>query len=324
MEFLSGKEYYSKVQEFFSDDNPLYIAVAFWGIDAYSLFNLRSNKKIQLICNLESGACNPDFIKRIMNSKNVEVRTNSRLHAKLLLQQNKLIVGSANISANGLSFENSELNGWIEAGVLIDDASIIEDASGWFLNIWRTSDKITKDKLDIAIEKWEKRRNQRDVKTYQMSLLHAAMHDTEAFKDRRIYFVIYRDRDITPEAYAKFEEAKQSRTYLRGKIDFYEGWSELPDNAYLIDIYYGPRKEIEVTGIYWTPYDPWIEYVNYNDDSKGDIKIVFKRNSILGYKLTDKDRDIIKRHIDVLWAYDDKLYKFIPFTEGVKLLKEKI
>jgi HKD family nuclease len=325
MEFLSEKKYQNKIKHFFSNKNPLDIAVAFWGKDALSLFKPGSDKTVRLICNLESSACNPIIIKKLMDYNKVTVKTNSRLHAKVLLQQNELIIGSANISANGLSLEGSELNGWIEAGVLTDDDSIIKNASNWFSSLWKFSEIITEEKLALALEKWEKRRNQRDVKTHQMSLLNAASNNIANFEDREIYFVMYRDGNLSSEASVKLEDVKQVHTNLSEKVECYEGWRELPDNAYLIDIYYGPRKGVQVTGIYWTPDDPIVEDFNYNDGSTGDIKICFKKNLVFGYKITAKDKEVIKSHVDVLWNYDqDESSSIIPFVDGVELLNKHL
>ncbi len=111
MKFLSKENYHGEIERAFSNNESLDIAVAFWGKDALSLFDPKPEKKIRIVCNLESSACNPFLIKKLREYGNIHVKTNKYLHAKVLLQKSLAIIGSANISANGLSFEDSELNG---------------------------------------------------------------------------------------------------------------------------------------------------------------------------------------------------------------------
>jgi len=325
MKFLSNSNYYSQVKKVFTNNESIDIAVAFWGEDAIRLFKDVSNKKIRIICNLESGACNPKVIKKLLKTSNLNLKTNKHLHAKVLLQTSQVIIGSANISANGLSFEGSEQTGWIETGVLTKDKQLLKNTKEWFDEIWKQSSTITQELMKAAEVNWKNRRTNRPLANSKESLLDAAFKDIEKFIDRNIYFAIYRNANLSNEATATFEQvtAEYSNSDIKGKIDCYEEWSELPDNAYLIDLYYGPRKGFQYCGIKFCPNEPIIGKFKDADNNDAEIKIVFKKQSIHGFEISKKDQEIIKNNIQKLWDYqpNDEDATIIPFSEGIKILK---
>jgi len=328
MEFLSNSNYYPQVNKLFENDEDIDIAVAFWGKDAIKLFKNIFDKKIRIICNLESGACNPQVIKELKKNSIVELRTNNHLHAKVLLQNSQVIMGSANISANGLSFEGSEQSGWIETGVLSQHKELIKNTQEWFDKTWKNSSEITSELMNTAEKNWQKKRTIRLLAKSNESLLGAAFKDIEQFNDRNIYFAIYRNANLSNEANAKFEQvtAEYSNFDLKEKIDCYEEWSELPDNAYLIGLYYGPRKGFQYCGINFCPDEPIIGKFKDEDNDDAEIKIVFKKKSIHGYKITINDQELIKKGISKLWSYqpEDEEATIIPFIDGVKILQKII
>jgi phosphatidylserine/phosphatidylglycerophosphate/cardiolipin synthase-like enzyme len=92
---------------------------------------------------------------------NIEIKSHSHLHAKVYWGSNQAIVGSANFSANDLGFEKTEKNGWIEAGMIInDEESILHKIEVWFDKLWFDSESkiIDNSILSKAREDWEKRR----------------------------------------------------------------------------------------------------------------------------------------------------------------------
>lgn len=328
MKFLSNSNYYSQVKEIFTNNENIDIAVAFWGEDAIKLFKDIPDKEIRVICNIESGACNPKVLKELLETSNVTLKTNKRLHAKVLLQPSQVIIGSANISANGLSFEGSEQTGWIETGVHTENEDLLIQTKKWYDKIWKKSSEITPEIIKTAEANWKKRRTNRPLDSSNESLLDAAFKDIGKFLDRNIYFAIYRNAKLSDEATTTFEQlATEYSSYdIAKKIDCYEDWSELPDNAYLIDLYYGPQKGFEYCGIKFCPNEPVIGKFKYDDDSEGEIKIVFKKKVIFDYKITKTDQKLIKKGISKLWNYqsDDEGATIIPFVEGIKILKKII
>jgi hypothetical protein len=127
-------------------------AVAFWGRGASNLFD-KIVQEARIICNLETGATNPNEIIKIMRP-GFEIRQCDSLHAKVYIGETKAVIASANASANGLGLEGNEIHTWIEAGVLLDN---IREVQSWFERLWDNKDlvhEITAHDLQRAKDKW--------------------------------------------------------------------------------------------------------------------------------------------------------------------------
>lgn len=111
------------------------IAVPFWGKGAVSTLGLHEGPTTRIVCNLDSVACNPEVIDQIQKL-HIEVRTHPRLHAKIYATESLAIVGSSNVSTNGLTVEGSASKGWIEANVASDDPDLVADVFALFETIW--------------------------------------------------------------------------------------------------------------------------------------------------------------------------------------------
>jgi phosphatidylserine/phosphatidylglycerophosphate/cardiolipin synthase-like enzyme len=137
LKFLTGKAYSDRLQEMLASDGRLCAAVAFWGQGAEDIVSKSGRRSIpaQILCNLQSGACNPYVIEKLMGLDDIEVRTSPLLHAKVVITDGAALVGSANISANGLSLEGARA-AWDEAGVYCTDEVLRRDAQAWFDQQW--------------------------------------------------------------------------------------------------------------------------------------------------------------------------------------------
>ena len=116
------------------------IAAPFWGQDAVERLGLTKatkGKDFKLICNLESGACNPEPVEQLKNELLWETRTNRQLHAKVYIFDEIAIVGSANPSANGLALQGMEISGWSEICVETREKNLVDNLVKWFDIIWR-------------------------------------------------------------------------------------------------------------------------------------------------------------------------------------------
>ena len=156
--FITSSEYEKVVNSISEEEDELFAAVAFWGFGADLIIKPRNGKQVKLICNLASGATNPDVIEALRSMEGVLLKQNDRLHAKVLLGTKKALVGSANFSSNGLNLEGTELSGWQEAGLLTSDPRQINDIRKWFDALWEQSRDIEEHDLTEAKLKWGKRR----------------------------------------------------------------------------------------------------------------------------------------------------------------------
>ncbi|WP_433704454.1 hypothetical protein [Paraburkholderia sacchari] len=138
--------------------HPARFAVAFWGASA----DLHLKGACRIVCDLQSGACNPQVIRKIRHHPTRVVLQLDDLHAKIVITSGGAIVSSANMSTNGLGCEGGDASGTIEAGYLIhpgtEDFRTVEL---WFEGIWAKARPITERDLSLAEQKWKFRN--RDV-----------------------------------------------------------------------------------------------------------------------------------------------------------------
>jgi len=143
------------IKDLLLTETKLRIAVAFIGDGATQLINPNAND-VQIICNLTMGGTNPKEVRKLIKKygKN-NVRQVDNLHAKLYIGAEYAIVGSANMSANGLGTQPNALR---EAGYQFK----LGQPSGkrsidWFDVQWKEAHLITNDDLKNAEDKWKRR-----------------------------------------------------------------------------------------------------------------------------------------------------------------------
>ncbi len=273
---LFDPHYLQKIRVTLESAMQIDVAVAFWGTGADRLF-ANTEVKIRIVCNLLSGGTNPEPIELLQARANVEVRQSSVLHAKLLLTDRDMIIGSANFSTNGLHYETDELQGWKELGVATQDESAITAAKSWFEELWAQSNTIEKTDLERAKLAWGRARNHRSIR--DTGGASGSLPKRTEMVDRPIYLAIW-GQDASSQAETEFEETK--RQHL-GELtdtsifDFYEDWPELPKNASLIDVYLGPRHGVHIGGV-WRRVPELDRNFNRKNGEGGSIQVVTSEN----------------------------------------------
>lgn len=152
--FLVGTALHEAIRELVSAPNAR-CAVAFWGEGAQTKL-LPSGQSARIICNLALGGTNPRVVRTLQAY--TSIRHHDRLHAKVYLNDKEAIVASANASANGLGFEGTEQNSWIEAGVRTADTKAI---STWFEELWNNANDVKQEDLAKASLAWRRRQRNR-------------------------------------------------------------------------------------------------------------------------------------------------------------------
>ncbi len=143
-----------EIKKLLAIENNLRIAVAFIGDGANQWINA---KDVKIICNLTMGGTNPQEIRRLIErfGKN-NIKQIDNLHAKLYIGSEYAIVGSANMSSNGLGNQPNALR---EAGYKFK----VDQPSGkrsldWFDNDWwNNALSITQQDLQEAAGTWHDR-----------------------------------------------------------------------------------------------------------------------------------------------------------------------
>ncbi|WP_457578814.1 hypothetical protein [Ensifer adhaerens] len=215
------------------------LAVAFWGADAVERLGIgRDSSKTKIICNLESGACNPFEIRKLRAmAPRVEVLTNARLHAKVYWTANSAVVGSSNASTNGLAVEGRVLESWAEGNVLVNDSSVLAEMSSWFDQLFEDSLEITEPDLLKAEEIWRKRRL---VSPPGVSVKKGLLETFRKTSEHPLWWrtkVSYWLDHATSRAEADFA-AVRNELSLGEDFSFYENWQEyLSEDDWVLDFF---------------------------------------------------------------------------------------
>ena len=245
--FIADDGYLGAVRDAIANAQRIDVAVAFWGAGADELF-AGVNVPTRILCNLLSGGTNPAPLRKLLESPHIELRHTAKLHAKVIMTDKAVIVGSANFSTNGLHYEGHELDGWREAGILTHEPNLVEQAGVWFDQQWAVSLGVTPDTLNKAQKMWKSSREHRSTgprkpfnKLRKADLL-----------GRPIHLVLWSDDASDPATKvfnAKKEEWEQEGIRTQG-LSFFEDWETLPEDAYLIDVHVGPRGGITVGPVF--------------------------------------------------------------------------
>ena len=152
--FLKGRELRTAIKEVIQSGDAICV-VAFVGQGSSDWITANFNCK--LVCNLTSGATNPNEIETLMKL-GVEVRHHEKLHAKVYSNTTRCIISSANLSANGLGLEAAEQGHWTEIGVLhrSGEDGVYAECRDWVRNIWDNAEEVVQDSdlLKTAKERW--------------------------------------------------------------------------------------------------------------------------------------------------------------------------
>jgi aconitase B len=256
MRFLDGAGTVETIAELTAKSRNARMAVAFWGEGAAKNLRLLTKRSAAtVICNLRSGGTNPKEIRSLM-AAGIHVSQCDTLHAKVYLFDNHVIIGSSNASANGLSFQGTEVAGWIEANVIFDEPAIYKVVYKWFQKL--PTRKIEEDDLKKAAEMWSRRRSVIHVKiAHGITLVDALEFDPASFKGLRIYLCAFSQwMDAAGEK--ALEKERQARTSLatRGSatnLSAFQDWPELPDEADLVCFFIGPRGGVYFNSFFQMP-----------------------------------------------------------------------
>lgn len=136
---------------------PIKIAIAFWGAGAEEIFSNQPNN-FEIICNLTTGGTNPKVIRQLSTMDNISILQLNTLHAKVLIADGGALVSSANASTNGLALEGATASTWQEAGVLVPRNAALQDQFiSWFNSLWEQSLPIQESDLKHAELLWQQR-----------------------------------------------------------------------------------------------------------------------------------------------------------------------
>jgi hypothetical protein len=150
--------------------------------------------------------------------------------------------------------------------------------------------------------------------------------------DRRVFLVIWSE-DISDEAKAAYRrnerELTEGQRGARSRLPpIYEGWSSLPKNAQLIDIFYGPRGSVFCSGALTRTHE--IRFT-YRDGSKGHLAVCRKDKQVMGLSFTPAEAASFARSlkplIEDVWfsplAKGDESGKYILLADVLQIVANR-
>jgi hypothetical protein len=224
-----------------SSKSALTVAVAFWGRGAAKSLGLdaRSGGVTRIVLNAQSGACNPAELRLLVKLFGEGVRTHASLHAKVYANEEAVLIGSANASANGLGFDgDDEVDGWAEACMYSRTPSVCAETSDWFEKLWADSVPLSAEIIKQADDLW---RRARDL---------AGRRNASADPLSGGAFVVISHLRCDADALAALTERRRQEPDLDG----YQGWKP-PCSALLLDFVL-KKKGLEDNGAWVSPRRP--------------------------------------------------------------------
>lgn len=229
MEFVDAHGAKQRVRDLLRSSAKADLVVAFWGDGAIDELGIRDRcQPLNIVCNLETGSTNPSVIaelQKIARGKaGITVAQNDRLHSKIYLFDDTVIIGSSNASSNGLAFEGGELTHWMEANVVSSDPELLKATRKWIDKLGRRD--ISAADLKRARAAWKARRAvvhmPRDVST---TVLDAMRYEPETIAGLPIFLTVYED-DLSDEANGREQALK--RSWGTDRVGIFEDCDELP------------------------------------------------------------------------------------------------
>jgi hypothetical protein len=149
IKYLTSSQISTKVKHLLKDGGCA--VVAYIGRSASKAL---PNNNITLLCDFDSVGTNPEEVFAL-KKKNFNVRKIKNLYAKVYCSSLGAIVGSANLSSNGLEFYEGVQAGLIEAAVFISpNERAYQDIQKWCEEKVRESKKIGDSEIDKKIVWW--------------------------------------------------------------------------------------------------------------------------------------------------------------------------
>lgn len=159
--FLTGDDLTKAIREITRPaTDELYLIVAYWGDGGLDLIGLSKEQRrpIRILCDVNSGSCNPAEISRLRRRKDIALRHQKNLHAKVYFSKSAAVVCSANASTNGHGVDRVKQAGLLEAGIRVVDRRTLEDIGDWCKKVWSSGQTIGPKLMAECEAAWMRRR----------------------------------------------------------------------------------------------------------------------------------------------------------------------
>jgi hypothetical protein len=258
--FVTSDQYKHQLELLLDDEQDLSLAFAFWGEGAVELISNRPGKNFHILCNLMSGGTNPYVIRELCelaasSDARVQIRQCDRLHAKVAIGNRKTLIGSANISANGLGLGDQRAAYWLEAGVLTSDEAVVGGARDWFDELWQSNvvRVIEDEDIEAAAKIWTQNRRGWQLPGNPQEEFNLRSFSVGDLEGLPAYALLYRSR-VSEEAGKASKEFEQQQSENACTLDWWPFESSpinLSDEKEVdhLAVYYASNGRIIVDGV---------------------------------------------------------------------------
>ncbi|WP_373386596.1 phospholipase D family protein [Pseudomonas alcaligenes] len=258
--FVAPDDYKQRFEQLLDNEHDLSLAVAFWGEGAVKLISSRPSKNFRILCNLMSGGTNPYVIRELCelaesSGGRIQIRQCDRLHAKVVVGERQALIGSANVSDNGLGLGDQGSAHWLEAGVLTSEESVVGGARNWFDQLWKSDGVrgIIDADITAAIKIWTQNRRGWELPGNPQDEFNLRSFSAGDLEGLPAYVLLYRGR-VGPEATEASDNFEAKQQESSGTLDWwpFESWPiNLSDEKEVdhLAIYYVTNGRVIVDGV---------------------------------------------------------------------------
>lgn len=334
LELITEEGALKKIQQI-SHRKKIHYAVAFWGTGSVENLKIEDTAGGKIICNIQSGCCNPDEIKKLMGIKGIEVRTDAKLHAKVYSSSDGALLGSSNASTNGLAMDGQLAKGWKEANLLVRDKQTLAEIHEWFEARWSELEgqKITAEMLKDATKKWQIQKRISVLRSHseenEMSLLKSALMAPNEYQGVPIYIRIFTE-DLSKGAKEAIKKCEKETPGDARKNHFmpFEEWPLKPNSWYITFFLKGKKGTFENIS---TTTERVIEIPYKDKKEPGTIYFASKIRNVISaggikLKFSSKDKEILKKYTKLLWDHsatiEDDPTRELDLKEAAQILRK--
>lgn len=262
--FLSGEAIVRRIKRLVHTGR-VNAAVAYWGRGATSLLGV-SRPNLQILCDLWSGGCNCQELEYLIDGGAV-VKTLEGFHAKVWLNGDTAIIGSANASTRGFSYLEKASDMGLEACVEIKDTDFVRNVTRWFERHWNDPFASPVGKPDlIAASATLPKRPKRAVSTGPTSFVRSLLSDEAAQRFKGVQIVAYAGGGVDPASEKAFSKFRS--TYTKAQLEVYPdedpyyedctGWPRFPGEILLDFQNPSRRRRFNFCGAWQIRQEPFV------------------------------------------------------------------
>jgi hypothetical protein len=303
IKFLDTQQTKCEVKKMLQSASAARLAVSYWGNGASKQLGLDQfgPSKLQIICDLFSGVCNPDELRALVKGGAL-IRCVDGLHSKVYLTKARAVVGSSNASANGLAFEGAELQANAEASVLSSDTAAVQTIHKWFETLWDIARPVNLQMIESVRPLWNKKRSSAH-RQYLDSLLTALQSEMDRLSALPIRVLFYDDEGPREEAIvsfassgqARYEEADLTQYHADNELPYYDvvtDWPVRPETIYLDFTKRSGKRQARFHGIWQVRKSGWQIPAPSADWPDGRIILLNKLLDIDGLRFPKTEQSV--------------------------------